>query len=369
VQVGKSSGLDVSECIVYHIAKGLTTTGFEAAVGIEATGLAAKASQMPIALQGHFNVSHNTVKRSDDLAYGRADSGIVLQFADMTAQIHHNTISHFAFVGIGIDGNARDVSVTDNVVRLCGYGDSMGQGFPQACGIGVKRMSPPARVSVSGNTIHAGDIDGPGGTSLISKNGITVCGGSDVEIRGNTVNGKVSKSGIWVTPFVPTTTPPTPPMPPTFSTRNVIANNDLKGLVAGHAQVLVDPGCDTTRLTNNEFGAVHASGVAGLDVHANDTHIVNETFWGSYPGTPGVPCVWLTAGTGGNRVTALKHRPGPPAFDLCRQVQDDGASNEVPGYERCAHVNVAQIVERERLHCVQDGGSWSETTQSCAFPA
>jgi hypothetical protein len=287
----------------------------------------------------------------------------------MTAQIHHNTVSNFPFVGIGIDGNGRNVSVSDNEVSCCGYGDSAGQGFPQACGIGVKRMSPPARAIVRRNTIVAGEIDGPGGTSLMSKNGITVCGASDVELRSNTVNGIALKSGIWVTAFVPKATPPTSPEPPTCSTSNRIADNDLKGLVAGHAQVLVDQGCDANRLTHNELGAVSASGVAGLDVHANDNHISNETFWGTYPGTPGVPCVWFAVGTGGNRVTALKHRPGPPAFDLCSQVQDDGASNDIPGYERCTHANPAQIVERERLHCVQDGGAWSEATQSCTFPA
>lgn len=364
VQVAKSSGLEVSECIVHDIESGMTTKGFLAAVGIEATGLA---FNDPQALHGNFNVSHNIVKRREDLAYQRADSGIVLQLADMTAQIHHNTVSHFAFVGIAIDANGRDVTVSENTISLCGYGDKAGQGFAQACGIGVRRMSAPARATVKKNTIVAGEIDGLAGTSLMSKNGISVCGASDVEVQDNTVTGIVSSSGILVTKFVAQS------KAETFSTRNEIMNNDLKGLVARHAQVLVDQGCDANRLTHNELGAVDLSlGVAGLVVHASDNRIANQTFWGNYPGTsgtPAMPCVWLAVGTSGNRVTALKHRPGPPAFDLCSQVQDDGASNEIPGYERCTRANLPQIVDRERLHCVQGGGTWSEATQSCAFPA
>lgn len=107
--------------------------------------------------------------------------------------------------------------------------------------------------------------------------------------------------------------------------------------MAGKTQVHVDAACGANRFANNDYGTVAAGGIAGMVVRSNDNQVVNEQFWGTYPGvqaSPNLPCIWLTRGTAGNAVSALKCQGAPQGFDVCVQVLDEGA-NQVHGSERC----------------------------------
>jgi hypothetical protein len=366
VQVKKSSGLEVSDCVVYDVT-GVAVAGFpfpSVAEGIEATGLGVDEADRE--LHGHLRIFNNTVKRSPDFADGWADGGIAVQLTDMDVEIHHNRIMDFALAGIGVDANSRDVMVRDNTVTSCGYGMQ-----PQSGAIGVRRSGAAGpgsapRVTIQHNTITGGSFVQPDGLRLNSKNGITLWGSSGCVVRDNRISGAVESDGILVTTFIPRMPPGQPSRP---SLDNVIERNDLRELVAGHAQALFDGTCDRNTSRNNDFGALDlASGVAGIVVHSNDNHLANETFWGNFPGTNGVPdvaCVWLVEGTRGNSVMSLERAQGLPAFDLCTQVQNDDPANHVPGYERCAHVDLADIMARERQHCLHEGGTWSDATHSC----
>jgi hypothetical protein len=371
VQVKKSSGLEVSDCVVYD-ATGIALQWFpfpSVAEGIEATGLLLPKETRE--LRGNLRVFNNIVKRSADFDQGWADGGIVVQKTDMDAEIRNNTIVGFAFAGIGVDDNTRDVLIRDNAVTSCGYGAQ-----PQSGGIGVRRSGAPGpanapRVTMRNNTITGGSMVRPDGMRFYSKNGITLCGSSGVVVKENRISGAVESNGILVTPFTPSAQPGQPQPASTPSRENMIEGNNLKDLVAGHAQQHFDATCDRNQSKSNDLGAVDlASGVAGIVVHSNDNDLTNETFWGDYPGTKGAPdvaCVWLVAGTSGNRVTALKRGDGIPAFDLCTQVQNDDPANDVPGYESCPHVDLADIMDRERQHCLHEGGTWSDATHTCTL--
>jgi hypothetical protein len=368
VQVAKSSGLEVSGCIIYDIKR---ATPLESATPVVSVGIEATGGNQPAPdLRGEFRVFDNMVKRSEDLMYGRPDTGIAVQNADMRVDIHGNRISGFALAGIGLDRSRGEAIIRDNEVISCGHGREV----PQSAGIGVKRCTPngpgPAHISVTSNRIVGGSVAGPAGSQLPSRNGICLWGSHAVTVTDNLLTGAVESNGILVMSYVPPSSPPSTPIPE-HSVRNVIARNDLRALVAGHAQEAFEDGCSENRSMSNDFGALDlGAGVAGVVVHSNDNELTNETFWGLYPGTAGSPdvaCVWLVAGTQGNRVMALKRGGGPPAFDLCTQIQNDGPANVIPGYERCAHVELADILQREREHCQHEGGTWSEAAHSCTL--
>jgi hypothetical protein len=333
VQVQKSAGLEVSDCFIYDVARGPSgIPGLVVAVGIEATGFALAVPE----LYGEFHVFGNAIKRRQDLDYFLADTGIVLQLTRMKGRIHDNRITGFALAGIGIDGNRADVHVDANQMMSCGYGP-----FPQSAGIGVRGIAPddagaPVKVRITRNIVIGGSVDGPGGSRLNSKNGMTIWGSSNVVASDNVISGTVDDAGVLLTPYAASGQPVLP------ARGNDIARNDLRSLAAGHAQVLLDASSDENRFVANHLGVVDLSGtgVAGILVRSNGNELTRETFWGDYPGTggsPAVPCVWLVAGTSDNRVTALRRGAGVPAFDLCTQVRNDDPANSVPGAEACAH--------------------------------
>lgn len=323
VQVAKSAGLEVSDCVVYKVEWDLTGASpplpAKAAVGIEATG----GLQPTPELTGDFRVVNNRIVRATPTTaptnFGPADAGIVLQRARMNALISANEVSAFAFQGIGIDRNEGPATVTANAVSSCGYGLSDTSG-----GIGVRGTTTP--VAIERNTIECG----PCAPGLPSKNGIAVAS-AGVLVRGNRIVGTVRLDGIQLTAFSAGGT--------TFTASDGrFSRNSLTGLTAGRSQVLVKASCNANQFTNDDYGAVAAaSGLAGIVVQGNDNALVNEHFRAVYPGvagTPSLPCVWLQAGSYGNSVTALKYQDAPSGKDLCSQIRDDGA-NLIPGYERC----------------------------------
>lgn len=323
VQVGKSSGLEVTKCVVYDIEPGLAFvkpdgTRFVVAVGIEATGLRTGHA----ALKGDFKVAHTNIKRREDFEYDGPDSGIVVQLATMDVDIRHNAIVNFAYAGIGLDANNGAATIKDNAITYCGYGKRL-----ESCGIGVKRNAS-AHVSIDHNTITCGSVPGPAAAPLTSKHGVSLVGASNVTVTSNPVKGTVSSSGILVTDFVSSDGSKL------HSNGNLIERNDLKELVAGTAQELFETHCDGNTSKKNELGPVDLSGpgVAGTVIYSNDNHVDSDTYFGDYPGTSGlpqVPCVWLAPGTSGNTISEIERGSGSPAFDMSSQIKDEGSNTIV----------------------------------------
>lgn len=319
IQVSRSAGLEVSDCVIYDVQWDDTTAGFWIAVGIEATGI----FQASPELFGDFRIMNNRIRRAapttSPMNFFPADSGVVMNFASMEGLILGNQIDRFPF-GVAIDRSKGRVMVAANTVSRCGYGAN-----PMAAGIGARGTSVP--VTIERNQV----IGGQAGAAIWSKNAMSLAS-SNVIVRSNTVEGTTQINGILLTTFAASATGPT-----YAATNNTIEKNRLTELVPGRSQAYVSPTCDANRFANNNYGAVAAGGLAGVVVHANANQFVNEHFWGVYPGfqaTPSLPCMWLTEGSQGNAVSALKYDGAPQGKDVCTQVLDQGA-NDVRGAERC----------------------------------
>lgn len=325
VQVNRSAGLEVSNCVICDVRRDQTAIpGFQVAIGVEATTLSAP---NPGNLQGEFRVFNNRIRRALEapLPPGRtvASSGIILQLARMDAQIFANEIELFEFGGIGIDRNEGAVVVAGNTVRGCGYGPSL-----SSAGMGARGTS--TSVVFERNEIICSDPRVP---SERSKNGVFLAS-SNVAVRSNAIAGVADRYGVWLSRFQPAGS-----IEYTGSS-NLMDRNDLGGLIAGIAQIGADVRCDANRFANNSYGglALTTPSLAGMVVSSNGNELIDEQFLGNYPGvgaSPPVPCVWLRPGSVGNRVMALKYQGSPQGFDVCTQLLDQG-SNQIMGERKCA---------------------------------
>jgi hypothetical protein len=397
VHVKKCAGLEVSHCVVYDITRAAASgiPGFFVAVAIEATGLKdIRPGQANPNLYGDYIVFNNIVKRRTENScgqgtesvpdsYGHADSGIVAQLASMNANIYGNTIYNFPFVGIGIEANTSSSTIVDNKVFNCGFGGYM---LPTTCvltialpagGIGARRNTAP--LLIEDNEITSG-LDA-GGT-LNSTYGLGFAGVSNAVVRSNSVKGSVSTNGIFVTSF-----------PPFASMNNSILANNLRDLEAGQSQAYLDVGSGLNQLMNNDYGPVgHVvagtfyPGLAGAYVQGSHNNIfVNENFWGDYTGiyaSPRVPCMWFTAGSTGNTVSAFKNGQALQGFDVCRQIYDAvnpefNQFNIINGYDKCRTVprdvidamaaREAEFIAREKQRCLDNGGTWDDHARTCRY--
>ncbi len=395
VRVKKCAGLEVSRCVVYDVTRTAVAgiPGFFVATGIEATGLMIIGpGQTNPNLYGDYTVFDNIVKRRTESScgqgtptipdsYGQADSGIVVQLASMNANIYGNTVYNFPFIGIGIDANTGTSRLVDNRVFNCGFG---GYVLPTTCvltyglppgGIGARRNSAP--LLIEHNEITCGyEANG----ALMSANGLGFAGVSNAIVRSNTIRGTVCGNGIFLTSMAPFT-----------STNDSILANDLRNLEAGLSQVLLDIGSNLNQLMNNDYGPVGhvVGGVYGPDLagaYVRGSHhntFVNENFWGSYPGicvSSPLPCMWFSAGSSGNTVSAFKNGQALQGFDICTQIYNAvnyelNQYNFITGYDKCASVPPAVIeallhregdfIARERLRCLDNGGIWDDLAQTC----
>jgi hypothetical protein len=318
VQVTKTAGLEVSDCVLYDVKPDDTGIGFSAATSIEASGVVTAPNQE---LFGDFRVMNNRIRRASPVAIPPippgVETGIVMNLAAMDAQIMANEIDRFAFVGVGIDRNNGTVTVAGNTITNCGYG-----GLPGSGGIGVRGTTTP--VFVERNSVTGG-YAGPS-MSLPSKNGITLASSNTV-VRSNTFDGAFALQGILLTSFTATGTT-------WYATDNRIEKNDLSESTAMRAQVLLQAGCDRNRFANNDYGSVGSGAAAGMVVQSAENAFINENFWGTYSGIGGQPCVLLAQTSRGNAVSAFKYQGAPQGFDVCDQVLDQG-TNLVHGYEKC----------------------------------
>lgn len=318
VQVNKSAGLEVTDCVVYEVEMGLNDLGIGATAGLEATG-----GVIPIPqLSGEFRIVNNRIRRalatSSPPNFSPADGGIVLQRASMTAHIASNEVSGFAFTGIGIDRNDGKASISGNFVTSCGYGLS-----PLSNGIGIRGTRES--IVIERNEIESG-LAAPS-SSLRSKCGIAVAS-ANATVRANRLTGTAASYGVFLaTAVLPEAT--------VRATNVSLLDNRMSDLVAESAQLSVAGTCDNNRSANNQYGSVANQGLAGIAVQGNENHLINERFVGTYGSSAmPLPCVWLRTGSSGNRVEALKYRDAPQGMDLCGRIRDDG-TNVVPGYERC----------------------------------
>lgn len=327
VQVRKTAGLEVSDCVIYDVRLDDTGQGFSVAMGIEATGLRADTT----ALFGVFRVTNNRIRRASPATNTPiapfADTGVVINLSSMEGQIVGNEIDWFPNFGCGVDRNDGTAVIAGNTITRCGYGNSP---LSVSGGIGARGTSKP--VLIERNHVTGG-FAGPSSMRL-SKCGLNLAS-SNVVVRANVVDGLVDFDGILLSTFKPTNPPAS-----YSATDNRIERNRLTELVAKRSQAYVVATCDGNRFANNDYGTVApATGTnAGLMVFANDGQFVNEQFWGEYGGvgaTPMQPCVWFMPGTSGNALSAFKYQGAPQGKDVCDQVLDQGA-NEVKGVERCA---------------------------------
>jgi hypothetical protein len=150
-----------------------------------------------------------------------------------------------------------------------------------------------------------------------------------------------------------------------------ITHNDTRDLLAS-AQATVGINAYNNEFKNNDYGIVDlSSGPAGFIIHGDGNKLVNENFWGGYPGLPDVPCLWLSEGTQGNTVTALKNGQNLQGMDLCYQILNEG-NNYISGYDKCQNVPQHVIDNMRRKECVILGGTWKQdpNTQEwyCVYP-
>jgi hypothetical protein len=318
VQVGKTAGLEVSDCVLYDVKPDDTGIGFSAATSIEATGVLAAPNQE---LFGGFRVMNNRIRRASPIAIPPTapfiETGIIMNLSAMDAQIMANEIDRFAFVGVGIDRNNGVVTIAGNTITNCGYG-----GQPTSGGIGVRGTTTP--VFIERNSVTGG-YAGPS-MSLPSKNGLSMASSNTV-VRSNTFDGTFALQGMLLTSFTATGTT-------WYATDSRIEKNDLSGSTAMRAQVLLQVGCDRNRFANNDYGSVGGGAAAGMVVQSAENAFVNENFWGPYSGIGGQPCVLLAQTSSGNAISAFKYQGAPQGFDVCDQVLDQG-ENLVHGYEKC----------------------------------
>jgi hypothetical protein len=313
IQVRKCAGLEVTDCVIYDIKIDDTGVGFSVATGIEATGLLLTNPD----LSGAFRVMNNRIRRASPITYPPAppfaDTAIVMQLSAMAGQIMANALDRFTFLGIGVDRNNGPVTIAGNATTNCGYGARPGAG-----GIGVQGTTSP--ILIERNRISGGH----GGPSMsLPSKGAVVLSSSNVVLRSNAIEGAFATQGILLTPFTTW-----------FATDNRLEQNDLSGAMAAQAQVMIRAGCDRNRFANNDYGGVSTAAEAGIVVPSADNTFVNEDFWGTYTGTGGQPCVWLTPTSSGNAISALKYQGAPQGFDICTQVLDQG-TNAVHGSAKC----------------------------------
>lgn len=322
VQVAKSAGLEVSNCVVYDIKPddtGLILGGipFWGAFAIEATGIVSGAQH----LYGEFRIMNNRIRRISPSIIPPtpigAGFGISANYASMSGHILANDLEGFPFLGVGLSSNDGAVTIAANRIRNCGYGTQ-----PTACGIGARATTGP--ILIERNSVTGG----PAGTAMSfpSKNAISLAS-SSVVVRANIVEGTFAAQAIFLGQYANAGTT-------WFATGDRFENNDLSQSTAARAQVLVQSGCDRNRFTNNDYGFIGSAGLAGVVVQSAGNALVNEDFWGAYSGLDGQPCVLLTSTSTGNSLAALKYQGAPQGFDVCDQVLDQGA-NEVPGRQKC----------------------------------
>lgn len=211
VQVRKSAGLEVSDCVIYSVKLDATGLGFSVANGIEATGVALASPE----LVGDFRVINNRIRRAvpttSPVNFFAVDSGIVMNLSNMNGQIVANEIDRFTFTGIGIDRNNGPVTIAGNTTSRCGFGSN-----PMSCGIGARGTAAP--IFIQRNLViggYAGALQ-----SLPSKNGLALAS-SNAVLQANAVEGLMSLNGVLLTTFAAGGTT-------YFATNNRVERNRLR---------------------------------------------------------------------------------------------------------------------------------------------
>jgi hypothetical protein len=158
----------------------------------------------------------------------------------------------------------------------------------------------------------------------------------------------------------------------------LISRNDCRSFNAYFAQSLIYGSNNTFK--NNEFGPLdHDLGFAGSLIRGNSNLLVNENFWGNYPGiygTPPIPCLKLEGDY--NTVTALKNGQALQGFDICTQIFISGNNSDIKGSEKCdavpEHVITDMIAREEAFNqkqkekCESAGGIWDSNSRTCQLP-
>ena len=129
----------------------------------------------------------------------------------------------------------------------------------------------------SGGTIESNrfQCSGAGMASLYTKDS------ADVIVQGNTFTGSVMTAGIMLDGY---------------SSGYVFVGNDLSGLSAGTAQILVQSECQDNLFTRNVIGFLDPEALAGIHCSGDNNDFVRNDY--TLSGIPGltigdIPCVWL----------------------------------------------------------------------------
>ncbi|MCI0503961.1 right-handed parallel beta-helix repeat-containing protein [Candidatus Micrarchaeota archaeon] len=142
---------------------------------------------------------------------------------------------------------------------------------------------------------------------------------------------------------------------------NLVAGNSLKGLTATLIQAVIanqsesetEPLGYGNEFKNNDYGSILPAahpwwnpcdpGTGFAIFFGAGNRLVNENFWGNYPGwsvsedgcITSFGCVQILGW--GNTLTALKNNTSLSGLTLCDQVWDVFGGNKITGYERCLH--------------------------------
>ncbi len=176
------------------------------------------------------------------------------------------------------------VTISNNWLKSSGIGVAVFY-YDSTCSVGT----------ISHNTMvgnmHFAHYENSGSGGTIESNRFQCSGGGiaslylkdsgDVTVQGNTFTGRVLTAGI---------------MFDGQSSGYVFAGNDLSGLTAGTAQILLQHGCQDNLFTRNVIGLLGPEASAGIHCSGDNNDFVRNDYTQSgIPGLTagGIPCVWL----------------------------------------------------------------------------
>ncbi len=211
---------------------------------------------------------HATIEVKNNIAINHCDTANTSTAVEVTWNQDPNT----------------QVTISNNWLKSSGIGVGVFY-YDSACSVGTISHN-----TMVGNT-HFAHYENSGSGGNVESNKFQCSGGgiasiytkdsADVTVQGNTFTGSVLTAGIMLDGH---------------SSGYVFVGNDLSGLCAGTAQILVQSECQDNLFTRNVIGLLSPEASAGIHCSGDNNDFVRNDYTQS--GIPGlttgtIPCVWL----------------------------------------------------------------------------